>query len=216
MGGQRFLRMLAELEKYFNDIPSKMAISQLKDRIQKYDAWPEDKKSEQEFKVPQELLNNPNSYALFTDGACRGNPGPGSWAVLAQDSSGKILFEISGVETLTTNNKMELEAAVHGLEEILNYWVQAKKENGPLVIYLHSDSKYLIEGMSKWVPDWKARGWKKADKKVPENLEIWQRLDDLQVNFRKIHYIWVKGHGGHPQNEYCDAMANKILDESGH
>ena len=163
------------------------------------------------FPVPKEIDGSKNAVAVFSDGACRGNPGPGAWGAMAQDAEGNVLFTASGVEVLTTNNQMELEGAFQGLVQL-----QEKANftfSGPVKLY--SDSKYVVDGVQKWVSGWVRRGWKKADGKVPENVEYWKKLTELNAKFADIEYIWVKGHSGHPQNEMCDQLANQALDESG-
>lgn len=170
--------------------------------------------SDYTFPLPDEITGNKNSYALFSDGACRGNPGPGSWGVVGQDSFGNILFEGSQFVKLTTNNIMELEGAIKALE-LLSKYFQKKSIDKDVDIFLFSDSKYVTDGISKWVPNWKKKGWKKADKKAPENLELWKRLDQLKSEFTSLSFRWVKGHDGHPQNERCDKLANLALDNSG-
>jgi ribonuclease HI len=167
------------------------------------------------FPLPKEVLDNEDSFAVYSDGACRGNPGPGSWGVMGQDRSGLVIFESSGVDLPTTNNKMELEGAIQGLLLLkdhlneLGLFQQAK-------VFLYSDSKYVVDGISKWVDGWKRRGWKKADKKVPENVEQWKQLDQINIEYPNLAFLWVKGHAGHPQNERCDELANQALDESGY
>lgn len=164
-----------------------------------------------EFPVPKEVLEDDSAYAVFSDGACRGNPGPGAWGAMAQNSAGEVLFTASGVETLTTNNQMELEGAFQGLNQLSD--MESFDGNNPVRLY--SDSKYVVDGVQKWVSGWIKRGWKKADGKAPENVEYWKKLTELNAKFSDIEYIWVKGHSGHPQNEKCDQLANEALDESG-
>lgn len=132
---------------------------------------------------------------LYTDGACSGNPGPGGWgAVLVYKSVKK---EMSGGEKSTTNNKMELMAAIEGLS--------ALKE--PCRVTLVSDSKYLVDGMTKgWAKGWKAKGWRKSDGKPALNVELWEKLLELD-EYHTIKYEWIKGHAGHEYNERCDALA---------
>ncbi len=158
-------------------------------------------------------LQAENSYALFSDGACRGNPGPGAWACMGQDKSGKVIFSDAQAESHTTNNKMEMKGAIAALDNLQNYI--AEKNLKLTEILLFTDSKYIVDGINKWVPGWKDRGWKKADKKAPENLDLWQRLDELHHKL-PVEFHWVKGHAGHPQNEFCDSLANKILDHEGY
>lgn len=135
---------------------------------------------------------------IFTDGACSGNPGPGGWgAILRYDGTTK---ELSGGEALTTNNRMELLAAIEALGSLKR----------PVPVDLHSDSQYLRDGITKWIHGWKRNGWKTADKKPVKNAELWQRLDAA----REIHDVafhWVKGHAGHPENERCDELARLAM-----
>ena len=132
---------------------------------------------------------------IFTDGACSGNPGPGGWgAVLRYKQHEK---ELSGGEAETTNNRMELTALIAALEQL--------KE--PCEITLCSDSKYVIDGLEKsWAKGWRARGWKKADKSPALNPDLWEKLLNLAEG-HVIHYKWIKGHAGHPENERCDRLA---------
>ena len=137
---------------------------------------------------------------LFTDGACRGNPGKGGWGAILK--YGKFIREMSGGEPMTTNNRMELLGAINGLE--------ALKE--PCKVYLTSDSKYLVDGITKgWARSWKAKNWKKADGKPALNPELWDRLITL-CDKHEVEFIWVKGHAGHPENERCDVLATTFAD----
>ncbi len=154
-----------------------------------------------------------NAYTVYSDGACRGNPGPGSWGVVGQDVNGVVLFEQSEFHPETTNNRMELLGATKALEYMIRHLADEKKPQSTAVI-LYSDSKYVIDGYEKWLPNWKARGWKKADKKEPENLDLWQKFDFIAAKFKNLSFRWVKGHSGHPQNERCDQLANQILDDN--
>ena len=133
---------------------------------------------------------------IYTDGSCRFNPGPGGWgAVLVY---GKREKDLSGGEANTTNNRMELTAAIKALE--------ALKE--PCEVHLCSDSKYLIDGLEKgWAASWRQNGWRRADKSAAQNPDLWERLLDLLKTHTVTEYEWVKGHAGHPYNERCDAMA---------
>lgn len=157
--------------------------------------------------LPTPILNS-DEIALYSDGACRGNPGPGSWAFIAQNHEGELVHSSSGVSKLTTNNKMELQGVIEGLLFVSDQPQNFKK------IFFYTDSKYVVDGITSWVKGWKRRGWKKADKKAPENLEQWQELDQLNEKFN-VEFIWVKGHAGHPQNELCDRLANEALDAQG-
>jgi ribonuclease HI len=166
-----------------------------------------------------DILPPPNlkgsGFAVYSDGACRGNPGPGAWGMVAQQSDGSVLFFDSGIEEHSTNNRMELQGAIEGLKSLLEYF-EEQNIKADVEVLLVSDSKYVLDGISKWVPGWKARGWKKADKKEPENVERWKSLDEIVGEFSNISYEWVRGHQGHPQNEYCDLLANQALDNNGY
>ncbi len=163
-----------------------------------------------DFPLPEELKDLSQGLAIFSDGACRGNPGPGAWGVLIQNTKKEIILKSSGVEFQTTNNRMELQGVIQGLMEIDSMEFDLYKP-----VFVFSDSKYVIDGMKSWVSGWKARGWKKADGKSPENIDQWKQLDELSSKFSSLHFVWVKGHAGHPQNEYCDQMCNQALNDSG-
>lgn len=136
---------------------------------------------------------------IFTDGACRGNPGPGGWGALLR--FGVHEKKISGGELLTTNNRMELMAAIQALLSI--------KEK--CAVELHTDSKYLQKGITEWLPEWKKRGWKKADKKPVKNADLWELLDREAIKHH-VSWHWVKGHSGHIENDIVDALANHAID----
>jgi len=131
---------------------------------------------------------------IFTDGACRGNPGPGGWAALLR--FGERELEVAGGEALTTNNRMELMAAIRAL--------QALKK--PCRVQLHTDSIYVRDGITKWIHGWRRNGWRTADKKPVKNAELWQELLEATASHR-IEWHWVKGHSGHPENDRVDALA---------
>ena len=137
---------------------------------------------------------------IHTDGACRGNPGPGGWGALLR--FGDQERELCGGEPETTNNRMELTAAIRALE--------ALKE--PCAVELYTDSKYLMDGITSWLDGWKARGWKTSAKKPVKNQDLWQSLDQL-ADQHKINWHWVRGHAGHADNERADLLANKGLDD---
>jgi ribonuclease HI len=214
MSKKRFLHTLTQILSHFDDDPKvEKAIELLQNKIAEKDDWEEDMGSSKEMIVPKEISGKVGYYAVFSDGACRGNPGPGAWGAIGQDSEGQIVFESSGVDVPTTNNRMEMEGAIQGLNSIL-FHAEEKGEELKKVI-LFSDSKYVVEGLKSWIHGWKKRGWKKADNKAPENVELWQQLDQLTARFKNIEYQWVKGHAGHPQNERCDQLANEALDDAG-
>jgi ribonuclease HI len=165
--------------------------------------------------LPDEMREQTSAYAIFADGACRGNPGPGAWAAMIQDARGDVILKSSGVEVPTTNNKMELEGVIRGLKGLIEKWIEEGTSDNISPVFVYSDSKYVTEGIKTWVTGWKNRGWKKADGKVPENIVLWKELDQLKSRFDNINFLWVKGHAGHPQNEMCDRMCNLALDEAG-
>jgi ribonuclease HI len=136
---------------------------------------------------------------LYTDGACRGNPGPGGWAALLV--CGTERRELSGSEALTTNNRMELSAAIEGLSAL-------KRR---CAVKLYTDSKYVLQGATEWLPNWKARGWRTAAKAAVKNQDLWEKLDSA-ASGQDIEWHWVKGHSGHEQNEYVDQLANVAID----
>lgn len=137
---------------------------------------------------------------IYTDGACRGNPGPGGWGVLLIfDSTEKELF---GGELDTTNNRMEMMAAIQALEALTR----------PCQVKLTTDSVYVKKGITEWLTQWKARGWRTASKKPVKNTDLWQRLDKAASN-HEVSWHWVKGHSGHTENERVDALANRGIDE---
>ena len=137
---------------------------------------------------------------IFTDGACSGNPGSGGWGVILR--YGKNEKELSGGLEQTTNNQMEMTAVIEALKQL--------KE--PCEITLTTDSQYVVKGMTQWLKDWQARGWKTAAKKPVANQELWQELVNLTQK-HTIHWNWVKGHAGHPENERCDALARGFIEQ---
>ena len=137
---------------------------------------------------------------LFTDGACSGNPGPGGWAAILR--LGDSERELAGGDPATTNNKMELMAAIAGLEALKR----------PCVVRLYTDSKYVLDGATRWIHGWKKNGWRTADKKPVKNVELWQRLDKARSRHR-VDWVWVKGHDGHAENERADHLARAEVDK---
>jgi ribonuclease HI len=136
---------------------------------------------------------------IYTDGACRGNPGPGGWGALIR--AGTRELELSGGEPLTTNNRMELAAAINSLRAL-------KK---PCRVSLHTDSIYVRDGITKWIQGWRRNGWRTADRKPVKNADLWQELLDA-VGSHQIEWRWVKGHSGHPENDRVDALACAAAD----
>jgi ribonuclease HI len=139
---------------------------------------------------------------IFTDGACSGNPGPGGWAAILR--YGETEKEIAGGEAMTTNNRMELTAAIAGLEAL----------NRPCQVKVYTDSQYVRDGITQWLRGWKARDWRTADKKPVKNVDLWQRLDAAAVS-HQVEWIWVRGHAGHPENERADALARANIPRGG-
>ncbi len=136
---------------------------------------------------------------IYTDGACRGNPGPGGWGALIKFDT--VQKEIFGGQNSTTNNQMELSAAIEGLSTL--------KE--PCNVELFTDSKYVMDGITQWIQNWKKNNWKTAAKKEVKNKDLWQKLDQL-MTYHHVKWHWVKGHSGDPGNEKADRLANKGID----
>jgi ribonuclease HI len=148
-----------------------------------------------------------NPVEIYTDGACKGNPGPGGWGVLLR--SGGVEKELFGGEPATTNNRMELMAVIQALEALKR----------PCHVVLHADSQYVLKGITEWLAGWKAKGWKTASKQPVKNVDLWQRLDTLvngapgQGATHRIEWRWVKGHDGDPGNERADGLANRGVEQ---
>ncbi len=140
-----------------------------------------------------------NKVYIYTDGACRGNPGPGGWGALMrfQDTE----KEFFGGENNTTNNRMEMMASIQALSQL----------SRPCEVILTTDSQYVRKGITEWIINWKKRGWKTANKKPVKNSDLWKQLDEL-VQKHEVTWHWVKGHSGHPENERADELANKGID----
>ena len=139
-----------------------------------------------------------DNVTIYTDGACSGNPGPGGWGVILM--SGEHKKEIMGGELMTTNNRMEMTAALKALEALTR----------PCKVELHTDSQYLRQGITQWMAGWKARGWRTADKQPVKNEDLWRALDAARAR-HEVTWKWVKGHAGHPLNERADALARAGL-----
>lgn len=140
------------------------------------------------------------SIELFTDGACRGNPGPGGWGVLLRYNETEK--ELYGAEAETTNNRMEMTAVIEGLASL--------KQHCEVIVT--TDSKYVMQGMTEWIVNWKKRGWKTAAKQPVKNVDLWQALD-AAAKQHTVEWKWVKGHSGHVENERADVLANIAIDE---
>lgn len=141
-----------------------------------------------------------SAVEIYTDGACRGNPGPGGWGAILR--SGDHVKELKGGEPLTTNNRMELTAAIRALAAL----------NRDCEVVLYTDSQYVRKGILEWMPNWKLRDWRTADKKPVKNVDLWQALEK-EIERHKIEWHWVKGHAGVPGNEHADRLANEAIDE---
>jgi ribonuclease HI len=138
---------------------------------------------------------------IYTDGACRGNPGPGGWGALLR--SGGREKEIWGSDPATTNNRMELTAAIRALETL----------TAPCRVQLYTDSEYVRKGITVWMADWKRRDWRTADRKPVKNVDLWMRLDELAAQ-HQVNWHWVRGHSGHADNERADELANRGVDKA--
>lgn len=147
-------------------------------------------------------MTSKKTVEIYTDGGCRGNPGPGGWGTLLRYGSRER--ELYGYDDETTNNRMELTAAIKGLETL----------NEPCDVVLTTDSQYVRKGVTEWMLNWKKRGWKTAAKKPVKNKDLWQRLD-AATQMHVVDWRWVKGHSGHIENERVDALANKAMDKKG-
>jgi ribonuclease HI len=143
-------------------------------------------------------MSEPAEVEIFTDGACSGNPGPGGWGAILRYRG--VEKELSGSQPATTNNRMELTAAIAGLEALKR----------SCHVRLHSDSQYLRDGITKWIHAWKERGWRTADKKPVKNVDLWRRLDAAAAR-HQVAWEWVRGHAGHPDNERADALARAAI-----
>ena len=146
------------------------------------------------------MTNEVVDIQIFTDGACRGNPGPGGWGVILR--SGSYEKELFGGEQSTTNNRMELRAAIEGLAALKR----------PSRVTVTTDSQYVRQGITQWIEGWKRNQWRTSAKKPVKNQDLWQLLDEL-TSRHEVTWEWVKGHSGHPDNELADALANRGIDE---
>ncbi len=144
-----------------------------------------------------------NAIDIYTDGACKGNPGPGGWGVLLK--SGDTVKELFGGENPTTNNRMEMQAVIEALGALKR----------PCAVTLHVDSQYVLKGITEWLPGWKAKGWRTAAKQPVKNVDLWQKLDALVAGGgHKIDWRWVRGHNGDPGNERADELANMGVEQA--
>ena len=148
------------------------------------------------------MTKNSNLVQIFTDGACKGNPGPGGWGAIMK--YGDHVKELNGYSAETTNNIMELTAVIEALKSLTR----------PCAIILTTDSNYVKDGITQWIHNWKKKGWKTANKKPVKNKECWLQLD-VEVQRHQIEWKWVKGHSGHPENERADELANEAVENNG-
>ena len=146
------------------------------------------------------MINNSNIVYIFTDGACKGNPGPGGWGAILQ--YGDSVKELNGFLATTTNNIMELTAVIEALQTLTR----------PCTLIITTDSQYVKNGISQWIFNWKKKGWKTANKKPVKNKDLWVQLDQL-VSKHNVSWKWVRGHTGHPENERADELANMAIEE---
>lgn len=146
-------------------------------------------------------MQNEEAVEIWTDGACKGNPGPGGWGALLK--MGAVEKTLHGGEPLTTNNRMEMLAVIEALGALKR----------PCNVLLHVDSQYVMKGMTEWIHGWKQRGWRTADKKPVKNADLWVRMDE-EVARHRITWKWVKGHAGDPGNERADLLANRGVEEA--
>ena len=147
------------------------------------------------------MTKNSNLVQIFTDGACKGNPGPGGWGAIMK--YGDHVKELNGYSAETTNNIMELTAVIEALKSLTR----------PCAIILTTDSNYVKDGITQWIHNWKKKGWKTANKKPVKNKECWLQLD-VEVQRHQIEWKWVKGHSGHPENERADELANEAVENN--
>jgi ribonuclease HI len=152
--------------------------------------------------MPESPAATEPEVEIFTDGACRGNPGPGGWAAILRYRGTER--ELTGGEAATTNNRMEMMAAIAALEALKR----------PCRARLYTDSQYLRDGIMQWLSSWKARNWRTADKKPVKNIDLWQRLDRASAP-HQLEWLWVRGHAGHPENERADALARGAIPHPG-
>lgn len=144
-----------------------------------------------------------NQVVIYTDGACKGNPGPGGWGVLLKSANAER--ELFGGELATTNNRMEMTAVIEALGALKR----------PCAVTLYMDSQYVLKGLTEWLPGWKAKGWKTASKQPVKNADLWQKLDHLvATSGHTIDWRWVRGHNGDPGNERADALANRGVEQA--
>ena len=147
------------------------------------------------------MTKNSNLVQIFTDGACKGNPGPGGWGAIMK--YGDHVKELNGYSSKTTNNIMEITAVIEALKSLTR----------PCAIILTTDSNYVKNGITQWIHNWKKKGWKTANKKPVKNKECWLKLD-VEVQRHQIEWKWVKGHSGHPENERADELANEAVEDN--
>lgn len=202
------LKAIKDLKKYFegHQIDISNEYNALKKNLESIEEESSGPSGHGDFVLPKDVELSDRTYFVYSDGACRGNPGIGAYGYMVQNSQGEVISEGAEFDSQTTNNQMELLGAIEGVKDLVS-------KMDDTIIYLYSDSRYLVDGVNKWIDGWKKRGWRKADNKEPSNLALWQEVDYLNTNYQ-IHFNWVKGHAGHPQNERCDQLANECIDQN--
>lgn len=208
------LSSLQKIKNLFKDEATSKSVEILIKKVNTLEEEDDVVNTTRSFPLPKELKSK-TDYAVFSDGACRGNPGPGSWGVMAQNSEETVLFEASSFDEHTTNNRMELLGAQKGLEILDDYLSDESIDSKKIKVYLYSDSNYVVQGLNSWRHNWKKKGWRKSDNKAVDNQAYWQGLDAITEKFSAVQAVWVKGHANHPQNERCDELCNLILDREG-
>jgi len=214
---KKLLKSLKDIEKHLKAEHLASAFSQIRSEIENLsEIIKVDKIGTDDFQIPENVKGIDHQYIIYSDGACRGNPGPGSYGLIVQDSDENILFESSEVFAETTNNRMEMLGVINGFKLLGQKMNKEGFSITKIKVLVVTDSKYVIDGVTKWMEGWKKAGWKRSNKKPPENVDLWKTMDLYKEKIGHLDFEWVKGHAGHPQNEYCDQLANKALDHEGY
>lgn len=194
------------------DFSSNILVDKVQDTVETKTTTKVKKITANDLILPTEVKEM-GAFSVYSDGGCRGNPGPGAYGTVGQSPSGELIFTKSEFFADTTNNRMELLGATKGLELMIRHLADLKMaQTTPVILY--TDSRYVVDGLEKWLPNWKARNWRKADNKEPENIDLWKNFDFISSKFKNLNIRWVKGHSGHPQNEMCDQLANESMDSN--
>ena len=208
-----------ELNKMLRQFPKKdaqglaLALNLLKHCSSKLDL-DDSSKMQSEEKRPKNIGDI--LFSLYSDGACRGNPGPGAFGVVGFCGKEEI-FVSTGIDVRTTNNRMELEGVIHACDQLEIYLdhTYPKLSYDQIIVDVYTDSQYVVNGANQWMKNWKANDWGKKGGTEPKNLDLWLRIDEIKSAYPNLKLHWVRGHSGHPMNERCDALANQALDEAG-